>query len=545
MILSVEYLAISWLTLLINYALNPTINIHQVLTKMPHLEKPKLDINNREDMMKLTSIFVHPIANSNLDISVKDFGAVGNGIVDDTKAIQSAIDAVSESGGGVVFFPSGIYKVSINPGKSKAITIRANIILKGFSNKESIIKLADNQGDFDAILGGERLDSNILNFAMYNLAIDGNGTNNPVNNESDLLKKGMRYSLRIYLGSKINIEGCRFINQNNTNSITVNNDEGFLSDVKIKNNIFELIGGGQIDYDHSTIYTHGKRIEISDNYFSSRHGAGTYGARTAIEIHGDEHIVRNNIIHGFTNGINVTGVASSSHNQLITNNFIKDAHSGIVIWSKSYKNKSDKYALNNCIISHNKITINVDGWRKLWGNDPSAGITLEPDSDAPFKNLEIINNQIYFTKPLKNGRNSDSLANGIRMWRSDFPQVESENIRIIGNKIENSLAGGIYIYMTIKKGEISENTILNPGKSNGTFHDDYRAGILVSGDLNQVNINNNFLIDNQVKNTLKLGIISFANCINRCQAKGNSLQISSGAKLKIFEFKSHKNNFEI
>ena len=39
-------------------------------------------------------------------VSVKDFGAVGDGVTDDTAAIQAALDAVS---GGTVFFPFGTY----------------------------------------------------------------------------------------------------------------------------------------------------------------------------------------------------------------------------------------------------------------------------------------------------------------------------------------------------------------------------------------------------------------------------------------------------
>jgi hypothetical protein len=42
-------------------------------------------------------------------VSVKDFGAVGNGVVDDTAAIQAAISYVSSLGGGAIYFPAGIY----------------------------------------------------------------------------------------------------------------------------------------------------------------------------------------------------------------------------------------------------------------------------------------------------------------------------------------------------------------------------------------------------------------------------------------------------
>lgn len=45
-------------------------------------------------------------------VSVKDFGAVGNGTVDDTAAIQAAIDAVKTSYGAAVYFPPGRYKIT-------------------------------------------------------------------------------------------------------------------------------------------------------------------------------------------------------------------------------------------------------------------------------------------------------------------------------------------------------------------------------------------------------------------------------------------------
>ena len=44
-------------------------------------------------------------------VNVKDFGAVGDGVADDTAAIQAAIDAIAAMGGQIVL-PSGNYKIS-------------------------------------------------------------------------------------------------------------------------------------------------------------------------------------------------------------------------------------------------------------------------------------------------------------------------------------------------------------------------------------------------------------------------------------------------
>jgi Pectate lyase superfamily protein len=50
--------------------------------------------------------------NQNLTVSVQAYGATGNGSTDDTTAIQNAITAVVNAGGGTVFFPPGNYKIS-------------------------------------------------------------------------------------------------------------------------------------------------------------------------------------------------------------------------------------------------------------------------------------------------------------------------------------------------------------------------------------------------------------------------------------------------
>jgi hypothetical protein len=45
-------------------------------------------------------------------INVQDYGAVANGVADDTVAINRAIDALPEHGGAILYFPCGIYQIS-------------------------------------------------------------------------------------------------------------------------------------------------------------------------------------------------------------------------------------------------------------------------------------------------------------------------------------------------------------------------------------------------------------------------------------------------
>jgi hypothetical protein len=44
-------------------------------------------------------------------VSVKDFGAVGDGVADDTVAIQAAIDYIGQNGGGAVYIPNGAFGI--------------------------------------------------------------------------------------------------------------------------------------------------------------------------------------------------------------------------------------------------------------------------------------------------------------------------------------------------------------------------------------------------------------------------------------------------
>ncbi len=65
--------------------------------------------------------------------NVRDFGAVGDGVHIDSPAINAAIEAAAQKGGGVILFPEGIYS-------SYSIRLKDNITLR--LDKGSVIKAA-------------------------------------------------------------------------------------------------------------------------------------------------------------------------------------------------------------------------------------------------------------------------------------------------------------------------------------------------------------------------------------------------------------------
>jgi polygalacturonase len=145
--------------------------------------------------------------------SPRDYGAKGDGVALDTKAIQAAVDACAQAGGGTVRLAEGIYL-------SGTIRLRSNVTLS-LAN-DAVLRGSANIADYESIapqvnyLYKARFTKSLI-FAerQENIGlagegvIDGQGTLFPARNGDD---GGRPYLIRFSECKKVRVSGLMFVN---------------------------------------------------------------------------------------------------------------------------------------------------------------------------------------------------------------------------------------------------------------------------------------------------------------------------------------------
>lgn len=196
-------------------------------------------------------------------VSVKDFGAVGDGVTDDTAAVQSALTAVLS--GGELFFPAGTYLMS-----PLVVSNLSNVTLRGTNKYRSVIKLAST--------GTLLTLSNAQWCRIEKLGFETNGTAQAIANG---------YGLQFDTGSGNNtVDDCAFIGFSKDGLRIIGTSGVTLSGHKITNNYF--LGCG--NYQFYCIYSNDFHIENNQygrlagislaavGCYLSNSSAGTYKA---------------------------------------------------------------------------------------------------------------------------------------------------------------------------------------------------------------------------------------------------------------------------
>ncbi len=298
-----------------------------------------------------TDLFSRATYNKNLDLmdakvaaiarfgapvyNIKGFDAVGDGLADDTASIQSALDAAERAGGGLVYIPSGTYKIS------SALVIASNVTLEGEGFQSHIIL---NEPAKHIGIHNKNTTQGDHNIQIRNLRLNGNG--------GDLI--GANDGIAFYSVSDFSITGClieRFDGYNIvlwhkngidipcqrglvTNNISRNSSEMGIElysavDTTVIGNICEANG-----YHGIYAWNGSNRVTISGNLCQNN-------GKNGIHISGaDAQTI------GKTKGITITG--NICHNNLI---------GGIQIENSSELELSDFVITGNCILSDHNNTV--------------------------------------------------------------------------------------------------------------------------------------------------------------------------------------------
>jgi hypothetical protein len=104
-------------------------------------------------------------------INVRDLGARGDGVTDDTAALQSAINQAAAAGGSV-YLPSGTYMVRQQGSNAWALRLSSNVTVYG-DGPSSLIKLAANQDSWTRVVSG----GSVSNVILRDFGVDGNDNN--------------------------------------------------------------------------------------------------------------------------------------------------------------------------------------------------------------------------------------------------------------------------------------------------------------------------------------------------------------------------------
>ncbi len=107
-------------------------------------------------------------------VSVKNFGAVGDGVTDDVTAIQLAVDTANAAGGATVYFPPGTYIVGIGAAANIGINLKSNIRYLGAGIGATTIKAKPSAGSIHLLRNAT---AGLSNVTIEHMTLDHNGVN--------------------------------------------------------------------------------------------------------------------------------------------------------------------------------------------------------------------------------------------------------------------------------------------------------------------------------------------------------------------------------
>jgi polygalacturonase len=306
---------------------------------------------------------------SSLVVNVKDKGAKGNGIADDTAAIQAAVDQVAGTGG-TVLVPDGAYLIdaitSINIKSDMTLRMSKGTILKALPNGKTGYKIINITGASNVnIIGGTVIgerDEHSGTTGEWGMGIMLVAANNTV--IEGVTVKNCWGDGFLIMGASKNVKFCSVIADNNRRQgMSITSVDGMV----VKNSVFKNTGGtapqAGIDLEPDTGDTINK-VQIVNSQFTGNKGLGILFYQGAEPI-----FIKNVTIDGNTISSNLSGgiglINTSGHR--IINNLFKDIQNYSIYMDKDSK---DNTVTGNTVTGKNSTIIN----NGVGGNSVSGNI---------------------------------------------------------------------------------------------------------------------------------------------------------------------------
>jgi polygalacturonase len=404
--------------------------------------------------------------------NVKEFGAVGNGIIDDSTSIQNAIDHAASIGGGTVFFPNGTYLV------------KNNIILR---NKVNLLGLKGNsQLMFDDTFVGTKPNNpnkvyhpvmwNEHNQRTYNQATADSFAIRDLIFTKSTTSADLKVIIFLSNTNGVFIDGCQFDMSGTVDSLALYVFSCNYN-LTLQNNTFTNLtgtdkGGGiwicnLTDAPNETNKTY--NININNNDFIINSGDESLG------IYGRDGIVKS---------VNIT------NNKFVTLKCEAAAQSKVLaIFGRTSNTGIEGAGVENVIISNNIFEI-----EEIEAGVITIGGTIS-NTDI-IKNILISSNIIKFKTDITNSLAVGILGNDLGI---------AENIKVCNNIISNvgdkPFKYGIYKMWDVEGNEVSgqySQAIIADCKNvfnNNLYGNTYRGGSAIR--------NSSFLSNNIIQNCLR------------------------------------------
>jgi parallel beta-helix repeat protein len=430
-------------------------------------------------------------------VNVKDFGAVGDGVADDTVSIQAALNSGSKK----IYIPSGTYRVTAS------LFVPSNVEIQG-DGRFTILQLAAN---FNVLYRGVLSINGTSNVKICDLSIDGqrgtysSGINNAIDvnwttNSGGAAGNSVTVE-RVYINnmggagiqclasaatpsSNVTISFCEVSNTGAHGIIA----QDYISDVYFCNNRIKNYALSVSDRVGITAARNGVRVLCSNNLVecsSSAVGSSCHGI--SMDNTKDVTVVGNVVVNAVGYGIEIGYV----ENGAFSNNSISGGiRSGI-----AFAGSSSTLTSKNISVTGNSVR-----------NQPS-GIYFGKESGLFFaENISISNNVIVGCS-----------LNGIDMNAVD-------RLSIAGNSVSGCTLSGIYV-LDCKNWIVSANSVVannvagikdvvsitrtgSTATATVTGHGYNNGDIVTIFGANPSDYNGSFVISNVATNTFDVAVAS-------------------------------------